>query len=118
MKPSAIHHTHARHRHVHGVGCGHPVIRHQNHLDYIHEGHLHSPHGGHFDEHVLEVSSTNPNVCTPEHRCAGHDKSHRHRVGCGHEAVPHGDHVDYLVEGHLHHSHGNHCDDHGKVVFS
>jgi hypothetical protein len=23
--------------------------------------------------------------------------------------------VDYLVEGHLHHSHGDHCDDHGRV---
>jgi hypothetical protein len=29
--------------------------------------------------------------------------------------VPHGDHVDYLVGGHLHHPHGNHCDDHGPV---
>jgi hypothetical protein len=23
--------------------------------------------------------------------------------------------VDYLVNGHLHHVHGNHCDDHGQV---
>jgi hypothetical protein len=29
--------------------------------------------------------------------------------------VPHGDHVDYLVDGHLHHPHGDHCDDHGAV---
>jgi UDP-2,3-diacylglucosamine pyrophosphatase LpxH len=29
--------------------------------------------------------------------------------------VPHGDHVDYLVDGHLHHPHGDHCDDHGPV---
>jgi hypothetical protein len=29
--------------------------------------------------------------------------------------VPHGDHVDYLVKGHLHHPHGDHCDDHGPV---
>jgi UDP-2,3-diacylglucosamine pyrophosphatase LpxH len=29
--------------------------------------------------------------------------------------VPHGDHVDYLVAGHLHHPHGGHCDDHGPV---
>ena len=26
-----------------------------------------------------------------------------------------GDHVDYLVNGHLHHPHGDHCDDHGPV---
>jgi hypothetical protein len=30
--------------------------------------------------------------------------------------VPHGDHADYLVEGHLHHQHGDHCDDHGAVT--
>jgi hypothetical protein len=29
--------------------------------------------------------------------------------------VPHGDHVDYFVGGHLHHAHGGHCDDHGKL---
>jgi hypothetical protein len=29
--------------------------------------------------------------------------------------VPHGNHVDYLVNGHLHHHHGDHCDDHGKL---
>jgi UDP-2,3-diacylglucosamine pyrophosphatase LpxH len=29
--------------------------------------------------------------------------------------VPHADHVDYLVDGHLHHPHGSHCDDHGPV---
>jgi hypothetical protein len=29
--------------------------------------------------------------------------------------VPHGDHTDYLVEGRLHHQHGNHCDDHGRI---
>lgn len=38
-----------------------------------------------------------------------------HGPGCGHEAVPHGDHVDYLVDGHLHHPHGDHCDDHGPL---
>ena len=40
---------------------------------------------------------------------------HRHGPGWGHEAIPHGDHVDYLVDGHLHHPHDGHCDDHGKV---
>jgi hypothetical protein len=29
--------------------------------------------------------------------------------------VPHGDHTDYLVAGHLHHPHGDHCDDHGEL---
>lgn len=30
-------------------------------------------------------------------------------------AGPHGDHVDYLVDGALHHLHGDHCDLHGTV---
>jgi hypothetical protein len=30
--------------------------------------------------------------------------------------VPHGDHVDYLYEGRLHHPHGDHCDDHGPLA--
>jgi hypothetical protein len=29
--------------------------------------------------------------------------------------VPHGDHTDYLVDGHLHHPCKGHCDDHGPV---
>jgi UDP-2,3-diacylglucosamine pyrophosphatase LpxH len=32
--------------------------------------------------------------------------------------VPHGDHVDYLVNGHLHHPHSDHCDDHGPVTLA
>jgi hypothetical protein len=30
--------------------------------------------------------------------------------------VPHGDHVDFLVNGRLHYPHGDHCDDHGPVT--
>ncbi|MBI5283025.1 MAG: hypothetical protein HY858_15170 [Candidatus Solibacter usitatus] len=111
----AHHRIHGNHSHVHGEDCGHTAIRHDDHVDYLHEGCLHSPHGDHFDECVLEVSASNPAECTPEHRCQGHEPSHIHAPGCGHEAVPHGDHVDYLVDGHLHHPHGGHCDDHGKV---
>jgi hypothetical protein len=29
--------------------------------------------------------------------------------------VPHGDHTDYVVDGHLHHVHKDHCDDHGRM---
>jgi hypothetical protein len=61
---------------------------------------------------VIEVSDTNPVRCTPETRC-----SHTHGPGCGHEQVPHGDHIDYLVDGRLHHPHDGHCDDHGPVAF-
>jgi hypothetical protein len=113
MKDCKIHDSHS---HVHGEGCGHTAIQHGDHTDYVHDGHLHRKHGDHVDEHKLEVSSRNPSECTPEHTCEAHDPAHKHGPGCGHEAIPHGDHTDYLVDGHLHHPHSEHCDDHGKVI--
>ena len=103
------------HSHEHGPNCGHIAVKHNGHTDYLHDGHLHHPHDGHVDEHRIEVNSANPDNCTPRHNCSGHEKSHVHGPTCGHEAVPHGNHVDYLVDGHLHHSHGTHCDDHGQL---
>ncbi|MBZ5715879.1 hypothetical protein K7C98_42180 [Nannocystis pusilla] len=77
-----------------------------------------APHADHYDEHRLEVSDANPDGCTPEHRCRGHTDGHTHGADCGHPAVPHGDHVDYLVGDHLHHPHGGHCDHHGRVTLT
>ena len=90
---------HLDHVHQHGPNCGHTAIRHDGHVDYLHDGHLHHMHGDHVDEHVIAVGATNPVHCTPEIRCSGH----QHGPKCGHEAVPHGDHIDYLVNGQLHH---------------
>ena len=112
---ACTHPHHDHHDHVHGPGCGHVAVKHDGHVDYLHDGHLHHPHGDHVDEHVIAVSATNPAACTPAHACGGHAADHVHGPGCGHEAVPHGDHVDYLVNGHLHHPHGGHCDDHGPL---
>ena len=109
---------HTGHKHTHGPGCGHTAIRHQGHTDYLHDGHLHNVHDGHADEHHFEVAGANPATCTPSHACGEHDAGHRHGPGCGHEAVPHGDHRDYLLNGHLHHPHGTHCDDHGRVAMA
>jgi hypothetical protein len=106
---------HADHDHRHGPGCGHTGIKHEGHVDYLHDGHLHHVGSKGVEEHGVAVSSANPAECTPKHDCNGHPKEHKHGPGCGHEVVPHGDHNDYLVDGHLHHPHGNHCDDHGKV---
>lgn len=58
------------------------------------------------------MSDTNPEEHTPGHEA---EHSAEHGPGCGHEPVPHGGHTDYLVEGRLHHPHGDHCDDHGPV---
>ena len=110
------HNIHDNHPHVHGPGCGHTAIEHGGHVDYLHDGHLHQPHGDHVDEHSLAVTNANPDICTPQHECSGHSATHVHGPDCGHEAVPHGDHVDYLVDGHLHHPHDGHCDDHGPVT--
>lgn len=37
---------------------------------------------------------------------------HEHGDDCGHVAVPHGDHVDYVHDGHRHAAHGKHYDEH------
>lgn len=103
--------THEGHTHTHSSSCGHTAIRHEGHVDYLHDGHMHNIHGSHVDDHRLEESTRNPVQCTPQNSCNGHT----HGPGCGHEAIPHGDHTDYLVRGHLHHPHGGHCDDHGAV---
>ena len=106
---------HEGHTHQHGPACGHTAVRHDGHVDYLHDGCLHHPTAAGVEEHRLEVGGANPADCTPGHDCGKHPRGHRHGPGCGHEAVPHGDHVDYLVDGHLHHPHGDHCDDHGRV---
>ena len=41
----------------------------------------------------------------PEHE-------HQHGPGCGHLAVPHDDHVDYVHDGHRHAEHADHYDEH------
>ena len=37
---------------------------------------------------------------------------HQHAPGCGHVAVQHGDHTDFLHEGHRHAAHADHYDEH------
>ncbi len=110
--------SHDGHDHQHGPDCGHTAVHHDGHVDYLHDGHLHHPHADHVDEHALAVGAKNPAGCTPDHDCSAHDAEHTHGQGCGHEAVPHGDHLDYLVDGHLHHPHDGHCDDHGAITLA
>lgn len=101
------------HTHEHGPACGHVAVHHGDHIDYLHEGHLHHPHEGHVDEHVIAADEAHPTGHTAPIAC---DAAHRHGAGCGHEAVPHDDHVDYLVDGRLHRPHEGHCDDHGPLA--
>ena len=43
--------AHDDHDHTHGDGCGHETVAHGDHVDYIHDGHRHAAHEGHWDEH-------------------------------------------------------------------
>jgi hypothetical protein len=45
------HATHQNHDHQHGDDCGHLAVRHGDHTDYVHDGHRHAAHAGHWDDH-------------------------------------------------------------------
>ena len=51
-----------------------------------------------------------PAATPPDHEPTEH--SHQHGPECGHVAVRHGDHVDYVHDGHRHAEHGAHYDEH------
>lgn len=111
------HKCHENHDHAHGPNCGHVGIQHGDHVCYAHDGHLHHMLAdGTVEEHTLEVTAANPAGCAGGHACTAHAADHVHGPGCGHEAVPHGDHVCYIVDGHLHYQHDGHCDNHGPVT--
>lgn len=101
--------VHGKHTHNHSIACGHTKIRHNDHIDYVHDGHLHHEKDGEWVECKIPVNNQNP----AEEKliaCACN-----HNDDCGHEMVPHGDHMDYLVNGRLHHVHNGKCEDHGPV---
>jgi zinc transport system permease protein len=64
---------------------------------------------------VFLLAATVSWLRTAVHARRHHDeRDHRHEHGpdCGHEAVQHGDHVDYVHDGHRHAAHGASYDDH------
>ena len=56
-------------------------------------------------ELVDEAGNTAPHEVTEAH-------PHAHGAGCGHLPVRHGDHTDYVHEGHRHAAHADHYDEH------
>ena len=48
-------------------------------------------------------------ICTEAHHP---DHVHQHGPNCGHTAIRHDAHVDYLYGGHLHYMHRDHVDEH------
>ena len=65
-----------------------------------HRERLHAPFP---DDDLLD--ETHGHLVTDEH-------PHQHGQDCGHPAVPHGDHVDYVHDGHRHAEHEKHYDEH------
>ncbi len=47
-----------------------------------------------------------------DHAASIESHLHQHGDNCGHRAVPHDDHVDYVHDGHRHAPHGEHYDEH------
>ncbi len=56
----------SEHHHIHCEFCGHSMIIHAGHVDYVHDGELHyAAAGGTVHPHKLEISETNPTGCRP-----------------------------------------------------
>jgi DNA-binding transcriptional ArsR family regulator len=94
--------SHPGESHEHGPDCGHVAIPHRDHVDYLHNGSLHR----------LGGSPARWMDCEPGPHIPHRVHLHVHGEGCGHVAIPHGDHVDYVHDGHRHAVHGDHYDDH------
>ena len=59
---------------------------------------------------VLPEPTDETELAIPHLVTEGHP--HQHAPGCGHVAVQHGDHTDFLHEGHRHAAHADHYDEH------
>jgi zinc transport system permease protein len=53
------------HEHEHGENCGHQALEHNDHVDYLHDGHRHAPHQGHYDEHDLALRGAHEHPADP-----------------------------------------------------
>ena len=58
---------------------------------------------------VVELTDDQP---PRSHEVAAEAHPHVHSDTCGHRAVPHGGHVDYIHDGHRHAAHEGHYDEH------
>ena len=58
------------------------------------------------------TTAPTPSTSTESHEVVPEDHAHVHGPDCGHPAIPHGDHVDYVHDGHRHAEHGEHYDEH------
>lgn len=108
----------------HSAGCGHPPVQLPDgeHAFLLEDGLLFRPRAELAAPLPEEWPFLPPPCPTPSAVAVAapgtrhaHADPHVHASGCGHFPVRHADHVDYLVNGRLHHMHGDHCDDHGPL---
>lgn len=100
--------------HDHKKGCGHEVAVHGGHQDFIHGGVYHALHDDHYDEHGVVVGKTETQrELASTHHLMVKNHTHHHGEGCGHEAVDHQNHKDYLHDGVYCCPHEDHVDNHG-----
>jgi zinc transport system permease protein len=64
----------------------------------------------HYAAAVLPEPVDDDELVTPHTVTESHP--HQHAPGCGHLAVQHGDHTDFIHEGHRHAAHADHYDEH------
>ena len=60
----------------------------------------------------LALPFVDPGLADGQHTAVPEEHGHEHGEECGHAAVPHRDHVDYVHDGHRHAAHGSHYDEH------
>nr|WP_245826055.1 metalloregulator ArsR/SmtB family transcription factor [Kocuria massiliensis] len=69
----------------------------------------------HARAHSLENDELKESTMSTHHSVAEHTVAdHQHGPDCGHESIQHGDHTDYVHDGHLHALDGDHYDEHGS----
>lgn len=44
MSTTDLHAEHSVEEHAHGENCGHDAVQHDDHIDYMHDGHKHAAH--------------------------------------------------------------------------
>lgn len=65
---------------------------------------------------IKSASNHFPDQAQKDDFCVCALTQHVHNEGCEHPMIIHNGHVDYIVEGQLHHVHDGHCDIHGTVI--
>jgi hypothetical protein len=55
-------------------------------------------------------------MTAPAQHATHANHTHQHGTNCGHMAVKHDEHTDYLHDGHMHYPHAGHVDEHVFAV--